>query len=114
MVAGVAVAFAGEGPILQATLDAGYFGLHLTEGRTGVCRLSLGVATLVSLGVKGGGESGYLVLKLDRVEVGLRQLMLGLLYFLLDVGEFAFEGKWALRACTTTRDRDVVEGLAGG
>ncbi len=57
---------------------------------------------------------GDLVLELGGAQVGLGQLLFGLLYLLLYLGEFALEGQWALRARTAAGDGDVVEGLAGG
>ena len=47
-------------------------------------------------------------------EVGLRQLLLGLLYLLLNLGQLALEGQRTLCARTAAGDGDVVEGLAGG
>ena len=114
LVAGVAVAFGGESPVLQAALDAGDLGLHLAEGGAGVGGLALGVAALVGLAFDGGVELGDLVLEGGGVEVGLGKLLLGLLDLLLDFGELALEGEWALRAGAAAGDGDVVEGLAGG
>ncbi len=63
LVAGVAVALAGESPVLQAALDACDLGLHLAESRAGVGGLALGVAALVGLAFDGGVEGGDLMLK---------------------------------------------------
>ena len=114
LVAGVAIALAGEGPVLQAALDAGDLGLHLAESCAGVGGLALGVAALVGLAFDGGVEGGDLVLQIGGVEVGLSQFLLGLLYFLLNFDELALEGERALCAGAAAGDGDVVEGLAGG
>ncbi len=114
LVAGVAIALGGEGPVLQAAFDAGDLGLHLAEGSAGVGGLALGVAALVGLAFDGGVEGGDLVLEIGGAEIGLGQLLLGLLYLLLDFGELALEGEWTLCAGTAAGDGDVVEGLAGG
>ena len=66
LVASVAIALAGEGPVLQAALDAGGLGLHLAERRAGVGGLALGVAALVGLAFDGGVELGDLVLESRR------------------------------------------------
>src|SRR5947209_5294618 len=63
LVAGVAVAFASEGPVLQAALDASDFGLHLAESCAGVGRFALGIAALVGLAFDGAVEGGDLVLE---------------------------------------------------
>ena len=114
LVAGVAIALGGEGPVLQAALDAGGLGLHLAEGRAGVGGLALGFAALVGLAFDGGVEVGDLVLERGGVEVGLGEFLLGLFYALLDFGQFALEGERALGAGAAAGDGDVVEGLAGG
>jgi hypothetical protein len=53
LVAGVAVALAGEGPVLNTAFDAGDFGLHLAESCAGVGGLALGIAALVGLAFDG-------------------------------------------------------------
>ena len=63
LVAGVAVALAGQGPVLQAAFDARDLGLHLAEGRAGVGGLAFGIAALVRLAFDGGVERGDLMLQ---------------------------------------------------
>ena len=114
LVARVAIALAGERPVLQAALDAGGLGLHLAQSRAGVGGLALGLAALVGLAFDGGVEIGDLVLQIGGLQIGLRQLLLGLLDLLLHLGQFALERQRALCARTAAGDGDVVEGLAGG
>ena len=115
LVAGVAVAFGGERPFLQAAFDAGGLGLHLAEGGAGVGGLALGVAALVVLGFEGGGQVGELALQGGGARVSVwASSALGGFELGLDFGEFALEGERALRARAAAGDGDVVEGFAGG
>ncbi len=91
LVARVAIAIGREHPLLQATLDACRLRLHLAQGRTGVCCLTLGLAAVVGFGLDGRALGGDLALQLSRAQVGLGKLSLHGLELLQHLAQLALQ-----------------------